>query len=189
MSNSQLNLRAANIMKRITRKPPRYSADNAQYFLTFCTDKRLPILHRPGVPEMLVDNLLFYGKRLRSIIAYTIMPEHVHLIVEVSTVKSLSDFLRDFKKRTSKEIKRMLSLQRSHVWQRGTMDHCIRISWESSDFHRHLQYLFYNSWKHLKIVPRNFPYHNFAEVVQRGLMQINFCDFEEKSFRGGKLHD
>jgi hypothetical protein len=87
-----------------------------------------------------------------------------------------SAFLRDFKKFTSHKIKK--HAVEEHVWQRGTMDHCIRISLENKDFENHLSYIFSNSWKHLGIKPKDFPYHNFHEIVQKGWLEYDFCDFD-----------
>ena len=167
------------MIKHITHKPPRLHQDNALYFITFCTYKREPLLHRKGIPEMLIDNLAFYGKRLKELIAYTVMPDHIHLLLDVVESKNLSAFLRDFKKFTSKEIKRTLDITNSHIWHGGSMDHCIRFSWTNNDLHNHLQYIFYNSWKHLNMTSKDFPFHNFIEVVEKGWLDIDFCAFDE----------
>lgn len=177
------------MINRITRKPPRFQQDSALYFLTFCTYKREPYLHRQGVPEMLIDNLAFYGKRLREITAYTVMPDHIHLLIDVESVSDLSGFLRDFKKHCAKEIKHMLSLETAHVWQRGTMDHCIRFSWTNEDLRNHLQYVFFNSWKHLSIRPKDFRYHDFKEAVEQGWLDINFCEFDESELIHGEIYE
>ncbi len=163
-------------------KPPRYHQDYSIYFLTFCTDKRRMLLHYHSVPEMLIDNLKFYEEKIKELIAFTIMPDYIHALVEIESIKDLSAFLRDFKKHTSKEIKKKLLFEEEHVWQRGTMDHCIRVSWENKDFQNHLEYIFYNSYKHLRVKPKDFPFHNFIEVVQKGRLEIDFCDFDENEF-------
>ncbi|MFQ5799410.1 MAG: transposase, partial [Bacteroidota bacterium] len=77
------------------RKPPRLTRDNALYFLTFCTSQRRPLLHRPGIAEFVIDELHFYKAKIEELIAYTIMPDHVHLILEISSSETLSIFLRD----------------------------------------------------------------------------------------------
>ena len=156
--------------RRVTRKPPRFQQDNSIYFLTFCTFRRSPVLLETGIPETLLENLRFYAPRLKNLIAYTIMPDHVHLLTEVETVFQMSAFLRDFKKRTSKEIKQKTG-QTIPIWQSGTFDHCIR---SSADLENHLNYIFYNSWKHLEILPKDFPYHNFKEAVGKGWIEEDF---------------
>ena len=167
---------------KITRKPPRYHQDNALYFLTFCTFERHPLLHCSGVPELLIENLGAYAKLLEELIAYTIMPDHMHLLVSVKSVADVSAFLRNFKKWTSVRIHRSIYLPDRHVWQRGTMDHCIRCSWNNVDFKNHLQYLLSNSWKHLQIPPKSFPYHNFLSFVEKGWFDEDFCDYENEEF-------
>ena len=161
----------------ISGKPPRFHQGNALYFLTFCTYKRLALLHYTGIPEVLIDNLRVYSKRLEELIAYTIMPDHIHLLVSVQNASDLSAFLRDFKKWTAMEINLRIKSDGLPVWQRGTMDHCIRNSESSNDLDNHLLYLFSNSWKHLGIAPRDFPYHNFSEMVANGWLEEDFCDF------------
>ncbi|TAK50903.1 MAG: hypothetical protein EPO24_16325 [Bacteroidetes bacterium] len=195
-------------MKENPQKPPRYKEDNSIYFLTFCTFKRLPLLHVPGIPEFLIEELKFYERKIQKLIAYTIMPDHIHLIVEVKTVQSLSNFLRDFKKFTSREISNRSSRspngannqpndintspngannqpnndnKPNRIWQPGTMDHCIRMSWDGKDYSHHISYLFYNSHKHLGIAPKDFPYHNFMEFVQAGYFDKDFCSWDEKA--------
>ncbi|MBI1803466.1 MAG: transposase [Ignavibacteriae bacterium] len=187
-------------MKHLPRKPPRYAQDNSPYFLTFCTFKRRPLLHFSGVPEMLVDNLHFYEHKIDKVVAYSIMPDHLHLLVEVKEIKTLTAFLRDFKKYTAKEILQMLihhtiefsthalglrrsvdqPLQVDRIWQPGTMDHCIRMTWDGKDYENHLSYLFFNSKKHLDIAPKDFPWHNFMEFVEQGVFDQSFFAVDDK---------
>jgi hypothetical protein len=122
---------------------------------------------------MLIDNLRFYTARLRDLIAYTLMPDHIHLIVEIEKVKTLSDFLRDFKKRTSRNIRTLASPESRYIWQRGTRDHFIRPCNSQRDFDNHIRYIFSNCWKHLHIPPREFPYHNLEEAIARGFIPGN----------------
>lgn len=89
-------------------KPPRFDQAYATYFLTFCTLSKRPILHHPGVPYFLINELEFYARHLDRLVAYTIMPDHLHLIVQVKTVGSMSAFLRDFKKYTSVVISKRI---------------------------------------------------------------------------------
>jgi putative transposase len=163
-------------MEPFPRKPPRWWDDNSTYFLTVCTFHRRKFLHQKSVPEFLVEELRFYSKRIEEMIAYTIMPNHLHLIINIKTVKSMSAFLRDFKKYTSHKLAKY-SMD-GHVWQCGTMDHCIRTSLQNNDYENHLKYIFFNSWKHLGIKPKEFPYHNFYDIVERGWLEDDFFDFD-----------
>jgi len=189
-------------MNRLPKKPPRYGQGWSTYFLTFCTFRRRPLLHLETIPELVIDSLLFYQTKVKRLIAYTIMPDHIHAVVEVEEAESLSVFLRDFKKYTSRAIKNRIEDREllpsagrnrlnvtERVWQPGTMDHCIRNSWRNSDLQDHLSYLFYNSWKHLRILPRDFPYHNFETFVEAGVFDRDFCAFDEKRLGAVELHE
>jgi putative transposase len=167
-------------MKRITNKPPRWKDGHSFYFLTFCTYRRRKILHVDGVPFALIEDLFFYQRIIKELIAYTIMPDHVHLLVEIEDVKSLSEFLQNFKTHSSKKIKDLIGKRDGPVWQRGTMDHCIRESLSNADFENHLNYLFYNSQKHLGISPKDFPFHNFNATIERELLEEGFSAVSEK---------
>jgi putative transposase len=173
-------------MKRRTNKPPRWKENNSIYFLTFCTYRREKILHRNGIPDVLIEDLKFYSKIIKELIAYTIMPDHIHMLAKVEDVKTLSKFLQTFKTHSSKNIQGLIGKSENPLWQRGTMDHCIR---DENDFNSHLTYLFYNSFKHLKITPKDYPYHNFKEMVEKGWMEEDFCVFPEKKEKEFALYE
>jgi|WetSurMetagenome_2_1015567.scaffolds.fasta_scaffold761543_2 putative transposase len=99
-------------MKQYPRKPPRFKESDSIYFLTFCTFKRKPILHIDTIPEFLIDELIYYKSRIKNLLAYTIMPDHIHLLIEIEDTKSMSTFLRDFKKYTSRELRRRIKEDR-----------------------------------------------------------------------------
>jgi hypothetical protein len=69
------------------------------------------------------------------------------------------------------------------------MDHCIRESSANTDFENHLNYLFYNSQKHLGISPKDYLYHNFQEIVERGWLEEDFCEFTEKKEKEFALYE
>lgn len=54
------------------------------------------------------------------------------------------------------------------------MDHCIRVTPANEDYVNHIQYIFYNSMKHLGIIPKGFPFHNFKEAVEKGWIEEDF---------------
>ena len=135
------------------------------------------MLHKKEIAKILLDDLKFYGKQVKEIIAYTIMPDHIHLLIEVENIKTLSTFLQRFKSHSSKKIQEALQGKGDHIWLRGTMDHCIRYE---DDFENHLMYIFYNSQKHLGISPKDFDLHNFKEIVEKGWLEEDFCVFPEE---------
>jgi REP element-mobilizing transposase RayT len=172
--------------KRISNKPPRWKENNAYYFLTFCAFNRRQVLHNKEAAKIILDDLRFYEKYVKEIIAYTIMPDHIHLLIEIEDVRTLSIFLQRFKSHSSKNIQEALHCKGGHIWQYGTMDHCIR---DEVDFENHLMYVFYNSQKHLGISPKDFDLHNFKAMVEKGWMEEEFCAFPEEKEKKFSIYE
>jgi REP element-mobilizing transposase RayT len=176
-------------MKRITNKLPRWNESFSIYFLTFCTFWHKKILHYDGIPDSITKDLKYYSTIIKELIAYTIMPDHMHLLIEIEDVKTLSKFLQSFKTHSSKKIQALIGENNNPFWQRGTMDHCIRESSANIDFENHLKYLFYNSQKHLGIPPKDYPFHNFHKIVKRGWLEEDFCEFSERTEKEFALYE
>jgi len=59
--------------------------------------------------EIICESISFVNIKFKaSILAYVIMPNHLHIVVYFGIKNNLSDYMRDFKKFTSGEIRRML---------------------------------------------------------------------------------
>lgn len=59
--------------------------------------------------EIIIDSLMHLLKEHQSeLVAYVIMPAHLHLIPLMKIGESISDFMRDFKKFTSTQIRKLL---------------------------------------------------------------------------------
>ena len=97
------------------------------YFLTLCTHRRQPILTRQRVPALLVDSWpASPGINGWHVGRYVVMPDHVHFFAQpVADCKTLSGFMRDWKRRTSGRIAEALQLE-PPVWQREFFDHALR---------------------------------------------------------------
>lgn len=66
-----------------------------------------------GTPyyDILVSSLRFVLQEHHApLVAYVLMPNHVHLIPAMPSGESISDLMRDFKKYTSTEIRKQLQL-------------------------------------------------------------------------------
>src|SRR6186713_2480691 len=64
---------------------------------------------------IVIDSFKYLLKDHRSeLIAYVIMPNHLHLIPLMKIGESISDFMRDFKKFTSTQIRKLLEAE-NHV--------------------------------------------------------------------------
>ncbi|MBQ8748673.1 MAG: transposase [Oscillospiraceae bacterium] len=149
-------------MNRKTVRLQEYDYNTAGvYFLTLCTEKRRCILSRivgTGVLDGPQIELLPVGaiadKYLRqlndfyenlSVESYVIMPNHMHLLLQVKEGPSrtpvptlqnstVSRFVSTFKRFCNREYG-------TNVWQRGAYDHIIR---DQADFDKHIQYIYEN---------------------------------------------
>lgn len=80
-------------------------SDGFAYFLTMTVVNWIDIFTRPAYKHIIVDALKYNQENKGLIIfAWCLMTNHLHLIAEADEGKNLSDFLRDFKKFTSKAI-------------------------------------------------------------------------------------
>ncbi|MDH5396930.1 MAG: transposase [Cyclobacteriaceae bacterium] len=79
------------------------------YFITLTVIKWIDIFTRESYREIIVHSLNFCIKtKGLEVFAWVIMSNHVHLLVSCNAPHRMSDFLRDFKKFTSKEIVKVI---------------------------------------------------------------------------------
>ena len=57
-------------------------------------------------------------------------------------------------------------------------DHIIR---NDMDFNKHLDYIHYNSVKHLNISPKDWQFSSFKKFVKQGFYQEDWCNFDDKN--------
>ena len=101
------------------------------YFITVCTSRRRPMLPRPSVGAVLVEELKQARERHGwAIGSYVIMPDHVHFFCAPDPdAKSLSDFMREWKSWTSRKVNALLArptTAATTLWQREFFDHILR---------------------------------------------------------------
>ena len=113
----------------------RFIIPNATYFLTLVTHLREPLLlHDP--------NLFWESWDTDGLLAWVLLPDHLHLIVAPGT-DSVSDVMHRFKTRYSRRYRDRY--RSGSVWQSRFWDHVIR---DESDMNRHLDYIHYNPVHH-----------------------------------------
>jgi len=83
------------------------------------------ILKDPAVAEIIENALLFYDGKLYRLIAWVIMPNHLHLLLTPHEDVSLSDIIKNLKGYTARKINKCLS-RTGHVWQPDYFDRYIR---------------------------------------------------------------
>ena len=78
------------------------------YFLTFTVVDWIDVFTRPAYKQVLIEALRFYqNSRGLKVFGYVIMTNHLHLLAQTPE-HHLSDFIRDFKRWTSRKLKEML---------------------------------------------------------------------------------
>jgi putative transposase len=121
----------------------RYFAEGQINFLTHVTFNRTPLL---------VDNIdLFWeaydftcGKTDADLIAWVILPDHAHLLIEPNG-NDVSVLMKHFKQKFSGLYRLRRQLAKGRIWQYRYWDHIIR---DEADFNRHVDYIHYNPVKH-----------------------------------------
>lgn len=97
------------------------------YFLTVCTAGRRKILSAPVAAGILTESLFAAPKIHRWVVGrYVIMPDHLHFFASPQMEsKSLSAFMRDWKKWTTRQLVDVLGFP-PPVWQAEFFDHILR---------------------------------------------------------------
>jgi len=81
-------------------------SDSRLHFVTFSVHKHIPVFKNYLLANEFVDNLRFYFDRdACQLHGFVIMPDHVHLLLELSEGRKLPDFIRDIKKFFSYKVK------------------------------------------------------------------------------------
>ena len=75
------------------------------YFVTATLSEFVKLLDEEGYARIIVRKLDFYREKFGfKLLAYVVMPQHIHLVLQPGSRGNISDIMRDFKKRTAKEI-------------------------------------------------------------------------------------
>lgn len=96
------------------------------------------VLRDPRVAKIVEDaRLHFDGKRYR-LLAWVIMPNHVHVLVETLAGHRLGDFVHSWKSFTAKEANRVLD-RTGPLWQEEYFDRYIRDADHLRDARRYIE--------------------------------------------------
>jgi putative transposase len=110
----------------------RVSARGAYYHLRATTSGRIAYLGTSACKRAVVDVLRRVSARLAfDVLAYVVMPEHVHLVVCQRGVQDISDLMAALKRESAHRINLLLHRQ-GPVWRKEFYDHILR-SWEHAD--------------------------------------------------------
>ncbi|MEJ1971178.1 MAG: transposase [Lacunisphaera sp.] len=97
------------------------------YFLTVCVARRRQILASPEPAKLLIESWQSAPRVHEWVVGrYVIMPDHVHFFAAaLSDKKSLSAFIRDWKKWTTRQLQ-IADVTSRPVWQAEFFDHVLR---------------------------------------------------------------
>jgi putative transposase len=122
--------------KSSVRMPSYDYTSTGAYFVTICTENRIPALEIPEMGKLLVEVWQTLPNRFPGVTLdeFVIMPDHVHCILwldaTVKTPPTLGRVIGAYKSLTTvgwlnynKSISKTCS---KHLWQRGYYEHIIR---------------------------------------------------------------
>ena len=143
--------------------------------------------------QILIDNIELLKDCLKNsmhkfnykFIAGIIMPDHFHILIYSEKPDLIPKIIHDIKYSFSKNITSNVQLTESEqkrgdkgIWQRRYYDHIIR---DENDLNRHLDYIHYNSMKHLNIEPKNWKCSSFHKFVKNSYYEEDWCNFNDRN--------
>ena len=104
----------------------RFVFENAAYHTTSATRGRRPLLSDPSVATAVLDAInASRGKGHLLLLAYVLMPDHMHLLCVPGDGLTISDVMKSIKGTSAKAINRA-GLMDGPVWQRSFYDRVVR---------------------------------------------------------------
>jgi len=113
----------------ITKRPRRLDGVSyvgyQRYFLTTCTAFRRPLFTEPALASSVVVQLLHTAEHFEfAILAYVVMPDHVHVLAEAESERSdFPAFVKRFKQTTGFAHRRATG---QPLWQPGYHERVLR---------------------------------------------------------------
>ena len=144
-------------------------------FLTIVTHNRMPILiENIETLYKIVQNATKYYNF--EIIAYIIMPDHIHCIIKPENINDYPKIVKSFKYGFTKNVG-LVKPTYHRIWQNRYWEHTIK---NKQDLYKHIDYIHYNSIKHYNISPKDWKYSSFKNFVDIGLYENDWCNFGDK---------
>jgi REP element-mobilizing transposase RayT len=98
-------------------------------------------LRHPECADLVAGALRFFHGKRYELVAWVVMPNHVHVVVRPTPPHSLSGILHSWKSFTAHRINQLLPERRVPLWQTESYDHLIR---DDDDLHRCSNYTLMN---------------------------------------------
>ena len=103
----------------------RVSLANQAYSITMVTAHRENLFSNFHMGRIVVDHLRKAGDSCLTI-AFVVMPDHCHWLIQLNGSKSLSAIIKQVKGGAALEINRYLNRTGNKIWQPGFYDHALR---------------------------------------------------------------
>jgi len=142
-------------------RPPRLNRifdcyDPPLFFVTACTAERKPVLASATVQQA-VESYASRGLSLNCALGrYVLMPDHLHLFVQLPREITLSRWMKGLKATIGKALPISAPITRS-IWQPGFFDHLIR---QSGSYEEKWNYVRENPVRALLVTHwKDWPWH------------------------------
>lgn len=131
--------------------------------LTFVTRGRFPVFEQPALADLCDQAIVESSQTIGAeIIAYCVMPDHVHILVGVPEAISLERFAKHFKQLSGFRVKK--ETQRP-AWQISYFDHLLRKEESVFDV---ASYIWENPMKEgLATEPADYPYSGPRHLLEQ----------------------
>lgn len=104
----------------------RHSQPSRIYFITTVILNRTPYFTDFNLGRLIVNEMRRLDEeKLVQSIAWVLMPEHLHWLLQLGEEKILSEVIKMFKGRSARALNRSLQRQ-GPIWQKSYYDHAIR---------------------------------------------------------------
>jgi REP element-mobilizing transposase RayT len=129
--------------------PPGYQRNKLQELFDNLIDRHLDAgtgdcyLAEPGIAEMVAQTLRHFDPQRYSLSAWSVMPNHVHVVFTPHEPFSLAQIVHSWKSYSGSRANRALD-RKGSFWQREYYDHLVR---DDTDFNRVVQYVLDNPRK------------------------------------------
>src|SRR5262245_23498020 len=124
-------------MPRPRRLPGLSYVGPSRYFLTICTKERLPAFMDDVTAAFTVDQFLITASSESfAVLAYCLMPDHIHLLVEGTTSEAdLQRFVKLSKQRSGFKFARITG---QRLWQDGYFERVLRKDEDAKEIARYI---------------------------------------------------
>jgi len=162
----------------------RYYVENALVFITSVTRDRFPIFAEQESANLLLATMREVQQiHPFNLMAYVVLPDHLHLLMRTGQATSFSQVMRSIKWNFTRNYKDVKSIKQPvSLWQDRFWDHVIR---DEIDLNNHMDYIHYNPVKHGCVdAPEKWQLSTFAFWAECGYYPMGWGRTEPSEITG-----